>query len=124
VEWGSFGNISFKLGTTPKVIRRTNRYRYIKHDVVNRYPHFGSMGEDVEEMELTVELSYIFTNVAKTIDAFKELAQKGKPQRLVIGKLNTGKWVITEIQRAYQETDREGNLLKANLTLKLIKIRL
>ena len=122
-EWGSFGNISFKLGTTPKVVKRTNRYRYVKHDVVNRYPHFGFMGEDTEEIELTIELSYLFTDVAKTIDTFKEIAEGGKPQRFILGKLNTGKWVIKEIQRTYQETDREGNLLKAVLTLRLLKVR-
>ncbi len=81
------------------------------------------MGEDTEEIELTIELSYLFTDVAKTIDAFKELAKEGKPQRLIIGKLNTGKWVIREIQRTYEETDREGNLLKAVLTLRLLKVR-
>ena len=123
MEWGSFGDVSFKVGTTPRNIKKSNRYRYAKHDVVNTYPHISFMGEDVEKIELSMDLSYLFMDVAKTIDRLKEMAQEGKPYRLIIGKLNTGKWVIEEIDRTYQETDAEGNLLKATLTLKLIKVR-
>ena len=123
MEWGSFGDVSFQVGVTPKAIRRTNRYRYAKHDVVNTYPHLSFMGEDVEKVELSIDLSHLFTDVVKTIDRFKDMAEEGKPYRLIIGKLNTGKWVIEEIERTYQETDVEGNLLKATLTLKLIKVR-
>ena len=123
MEWGSFGDINFQVGTTPKAVRRTNRYRYTKHDVVNTYPHFSFMGEDLEKIELSIDLSYLFTDVAKTIDKLKEMAQEGKPYCLMIGKLNTGKWVIEEIERTYQETDTEGKLLKATLTLRLIKVK-
>jgi len=123
MEWGSFGDVSFQVGMTPKAIRRSNRYRYAKHDVVNTYPHFSFMGEDVEKIEMSIELSYLFADVAKTIDKLKEMAEEGKPYRLIIGKLNTGKWVIEEIERTYQETDTEGNLIKATLNLKLAKIR-
>ena len=124
MEWGSFGDVSFQVGTTPKTIKRTNRYRYAKHDVVNTYPHFSFMGEDTEKIELSIELSYLFTDVANTIDKLKEMAEKGEPYRLIIGKLNVGKWVIEGIEVNYQETDTEGNLLKAVLTLRLIKVKL
>ena len=123
MEWGSFGDVSFQVGTTPKTIKRSNHYRYAKHDVVNTYPHLSFMGEDVEEIELSIDLSYLFIDVAKTIDKLKEMAEKGEPYRLIIGKLNTGKWVIEEIERTYQETNAEGNLVKASLTLRLIKVR-
>lgn len=123
MEWGSFGDLSFRFGNTPKVVRRTNRYRYIPHNVINTYPHFGYMGEDVERIELQIELSYLFEDVARAIDRLKEMAKQGKPYRLMIGKMNTGMWVIEEIDRTYEETDREGKLLKAVVTLKLLKVK-
>ena len=124
MNWGSFGEITFKTGFTPKSVKRSNAYRQKAHETFNEYPLVDFLGESLETLELNIELSYIFTDVVKTIEKLKEYARKGEAKSLVIGKLYTGRWIIERIERVYEETDTQGNLLFVNLTLKFVKVKL
>ena len=121
---GSFGEITFKTGFSPKSVKRSNAYRQKIHETFNEYPLIDFLGESLETLELNVELSYFFTDIVKTIEKLKEYARKGEAKPLVIGKLYTGRWIIEKIERIYEETDPLGNLMKVNLTLKLMKVKL
>ena len=115
MNWGSFGEIIFKTGFSPQNLKRSNTYRYKKHETFSEYPLLEYTGEGIESIEITIQLSSYFTDIVKTIEKLKEYAKEGKANPLVVGKLYTGKWVIEKIDRVYEETDPQGTSSKQPL---------
>ncbi len=120
--WGSFGEIVFKSGFSPKSLKESVDYSYKAHKLVGQDVLYDFTGKGEESLEITITLNRAFVNVEEAINTLEEYAREGLPQRLVIGKRHLGKYVIRKMEKVYEEILPNGEIFTVQLTLKLSEV--
>lgn len=125
---GSFGSIAFEVSServfTYDDYRRETKARYSKHDLVNSVPAYEWLGEDAEE----ISFKMIFTislgvNPAEEVARLRQMCLDGEADYLVLGDAVIGNnlWVIESVGEAAKAWDNAGNILVAEVDVKMIE---
>ena len=120
--WGSFGEITFKSGFSPRTLKETKNYSFRVHKPVNNPLLYEFTGEDEKTLDITLTLNRAFVKVEEALRKLEEYAEQGKAQSLVIGTKYFGEYVIRKIEKVYEEILPNGEVFSVQLTLKLAKV--
>ena len=122
MQWGALGELTFQTGFSPNRISVQQKFRIVKHPVINTYPQLDNLGEDIRVLKLQITLNQVFTDIKQALDYLVEVAQKGKKLPLTIGTHYLGEWVIGSYQISEMETTTYGEIVKATVSLVLNKV--
>jgi phage protein U len=118
--WGSLGDIVFQLVKTPNKLRASKHYRLPVLTPVKGTPFVQYTGDEPQEVELSILFHYSFCNPEGEIEKLKNL--KGLKLPLVIGSQKWGDFAIEELRVEVRETTKGGELLSAEVSLKLKEV--
>lgn len=122
MNWGAFGEITFKTGFAPKSLKESKTYSYRVHKPVKSLPLYDFTGKDEENLEIQITLSRAFVKVSEALRKFEEYAESAEPKTLVIGKTYMGEYIIRSLEKVYEEILPSGEIFQVSLTLKLSKV--
>jgi len=106
--WGSLGDFSFWLANTPKSFKRKTSYNYAKHSPILQKTTLQYVGQNEEEIELTIIFHKNFTNPSEAVETLRNFKE---PQPLFIGDKFLGFYTVEEIEEIFKATDVNGNVL-------------
>ena len=127
-QLGSFGTVVFEVGAdgvAPKVrtwnqFKRKGEARFARHEVLQGKPKSEFQGAGLEEIDLQVRLDVAHGLIPiDEINVLREIRDEGEEQLLIVAGNPLGKFVLSSIDEEWLVADNVGNLLKANLSLKL-----
>lgn len=125
---GSFGDVVFEAGTSggmPKVrtwsqFKRKGDARLAIHEVLQGKPKSEFQGAGLEEIDLRVRFDVALGLVPiDEVNTLRVIRDGGQEHHLIIAGKPLGKFVLFAIDEEWLATDNAGNLLSADLNLKL-----
>lgn len=125
---GSFGSIAFEVSServfTYDDYRRDTKARYSKHELINMPPVHEWLGEDTEEISFKMIFSVsLGVNPAEEVARLRQMCLDGEADYLVLGDAVIGNnlWVIESVGEAAKAWDNAGNILVAEVDVKMIE---
>jgi phage protein U len=128
MELGSFGRFVFETGVhgvgakirTWQQFKRKGVARFAEHNVLGAKPKLEFEGAGLEEIDIKVKLDVqLGLNPKEEIDILRAIRNAGKEQALIIAGKSLGKFVLFSTEEDWLVTDNRGNLLRADVTMKL-----
>lgn len=139
MNWGSFGNIVFRLEQTPKELGEDLNYKFAIHERIGRRGVYEFLGHG----ESKIEISFVLTSQSfdsarltehrtpsgsqkenqaeATLKTFEKYARTGAAKPLVLGQKYKGEYVITSIKKKWQETDMSGRIVAISVQISFMK---
>ena len=119
---GSLGKAVFEVYddkiVTFNTLSQSKKQRVAIFDILNGSQKMQFLGNDLSEIQLSVNLNRRFCNIEKQLKNFESMLD-GQAYRLIIGGKNLGKFAIEELQEVYKYLDGKGNLIGVDLSLRL-----
>lgn len=123
---GSLGPINF-LVTSSKIrtfdnFTRSSSSRFAEIDVMGKIPVLQHIGPGLDDIGFTMRFDYLFgLNVRWEVSRLSKLQREAKPHALVIGGLPIGRhrWVIESHEQVWERINAKGNLLTADIDIRL-----
>lgn len=121
---GALGNIVFTVSSdfvrTPSNIKKSRSARIAKHDIIGSKPKLEFQGEDLVSMSFDIRLdASLGVNPQSDINSLARLYTSGEVVDLVIGNVYHGAFLIESIEENTKYTDRNGNIIVAELSISL-----
>ena len=120
---GALGNIAFEASDkrirTFRDFQRKRTVKFAEHLVLDGKPKLQYVGEGLDEISFACAFSvFLGANPTDEIQALEKL--NGAPQKLVVGPVVFGDFVVEQVDEDWKRHDGRGRLLDAvvNLTLK------
>jgi len=117
--WGSFGDIVFKLAKTPGNISITEKAKFAKIEIFGKKTKLHFTGFEENKIDLSIFLNISFCNPKEEIEKLEKLKEEAKAQKLIIGDENLGNFVIEEMKTDILKTSPKGQILSAQIEIKL-----
>ncbi|PID19378.1 MULTISPECIES: phage tail protein [unclassified Sporosarcina] len=123
---GSFGEVIFEV--SPKKLlsfhdmERSNKSRWSEHEIHGKKPKLEFEGAGLSDVSYRVLLrAENGVNPIKEIEKLNKMNDSGKAAHFILGSkpISRYKFIITEITEAMKNIDQSGNLLSAEVTVKL-----
>jgi len=123
---GTLGDVTFEVSTekvlTFQNLRRTGKARYQKHEVISTKPVLEFVGDDLDEIPLTVRLDATKgVNVIGEITRLRDYKINGERLTLIIGSNVLGDFVIESVEDAWERITNRGQPIVATVSLSLIE---
>ncbi|WNA15514.1 hypothetical protein [Acinetobacter phage HFM1] len=121
---GALGNIVFTVSSdfvrTPSNIKKSRSARIAKHDIIGSKPKLEFQGEDLVSMSFDIRLdASLGVSPQSDINSLARLYTSGEVVDLVIGNVYHGAFLIESIEENTKYTDRNGNVIVAELSISL-----
>lgn len=121
---GSLGNIVFTVSSdvvrTPSNIKKSRSARIAKHEIIGSKPKLEFQGEDLVSMSFDIRLDRsLGVNPQSDINSLATMESTGEVVDLVIGNVYHGAFLIDSIEENTKYTDRNGNVIVAELSISL-----
>lgn len=121
---GALGNIVFTVSSdfvrTPSNIKKSRSARIAKHDIIGSKPKLEFQGEDLVSMSFDIRLdASLGVSPQSDINSLARLYTSGEVVDLVIGNVYHGAFLIENIEENTKYTDRNGNVIVAELSISL-----
>ncbi|WP_342576532.1 phage tail protein [Paenibacillus sp. FSL M8-0142] len=126
---GALGDVvfisSFKTPIKVRTFRdfqRDSSARWGTNEIHLQKPRSQFMGPGLDTISFTMQFdARLGMNPRKEAEKLLDYQREGKVLLLQIGgkPLGQGKWKITNLNQSWEDIDREGNLLKAGLSVTL-----
>lgn len=121
---GALGNIVFTVSSdfvrTPSNIKKSRSARIAKHDIIGSKPKLEFQGEDLVSMSFDIRLDRsLGVSPQSDINSLARLHASGEVVDLVIGNVYHGAFLIESIEENTKYTDRNGNVIVAELSISL-----
>lgn len=115
------GEIVFELLKSPSEISEVRKWEWAEHRGMDVKPRLQKMGQGLTEISMNIKLSvFLGFDPQAMIDKLSEEADKETSVPFILGNGRIiGEFVITEIQINWKRTDNYGNLVTAELSVKL-----
>ena len=118
--FAQLGDIQFDLITYFDGINSTVTYNYAEHERINNKTLLQFMGENLQEFTIKLNLHSSFCVPEDEILKIRTEAKLGKPLKFIKGNGEyVGAFVISQIQKATQQTSPEGDLIAIQVELQL-----
>ena len=119
---GALGNIVFEASDkrirTFRDFQRKRTVKFAEHLVLDGKPKLQYVGEGLDEISLSCAFSLsLGTSPADEIRALENL--KGEPQKLVVGPVVFGDFVLEQVDEEWKRHDSRGRVLDAVVALTL-----
>ena len=122
---GSFGTqiifeVSSRKVLTPRSVKREISASYEKHAVLGGKERLEFLHPNISKFSLDVTLSaMVGVSPRQTANAIQEVVEKGVFEKLVLGGVNYGTFVITKMTETWSKTDPQGRELTIAAQLEL-----
>lgn len=121
---GALGNIVFTVSSnfvrTPSNIKKSRSARIAKHEIIGSKPKLEFQGEDLVSMSFDIRLdASLGVSPQADINSLSTLESTGEIVDLVIGNVYHGAFLIESIEENTKYTDRNGNIIVAELSINL-----
>jgi phage protein U len=121
---GTLGDVVFQVSTekvfTFQSLQRTGRARYQKHNVISTKPVLEFVGDDLDEIPLTITLNQnLGIKVVSEITRLRDYKSNGERLALIIGGRVFGYFVIEEVQDSWDRVSNRGECMLATVNLNL-----
>jgi len=116
-KYASWGKIVFQVYSY-KQHTETNQYAVAKLNTVIAPSSLQYFGNEIQSLELAINFHFAFCNPLEEYEKLKQLAEKGDPQKLIIGEKVFGDYVIESIEAQYQKIDAYGKPVDLTLHVK------
>jgi len=121
---GSFGKVVFEVSDkrikTPTRLEKRLYMRLAEHEIAYTKNKLEVLGEGLSEVTLRIRFSVeLGVNPKEELKTLEELLTQGEAQILMLGDENLGKYVIEEIRERVVRTDNKGNVLSAEVEIRL-----
>lgn len=118
--FAQLGDIQFNLITYFDGINDTITYNYAEHERINNKTLLQFLGENLQEFTIKLNLHSSFCVPEEEILKIRTEAKLGKPLKFIKGNGEyVGAFVISQIQKATQQTSPEGDLIAIQVELQL-----
>jgi len=126
----TLGNITFEVNYTDDQIsvftfdslKRSNKNRIAKHDVIGAKPLTELVGPDLGEIKFQMILSAsLGINPLKAMGKIYTAFNAGTPMIMMIGGSTIGnhQWIISDFEETYSNIDNKGNVWQMNIDISL-----
>lgn len=121
--WGKdfvFEVSSFRILTFSGYKRKT-AHRYVKHEIMNYKPKLESVGNDLEEVELTIKfMKTLGVDPAAEVEKLRKMLIAAECNYLIIGTEVIGNclFVLEEISETVDTWDGAGKILASTVNVK------
>ena len=122
---GSFGTqILFEVSPekvlTPRSVKREVAAKYEKHAVLGAKERLEFLHPHATKFSLEVTLSAMLgVTPRKTANTVQEVVEQGVFEKLILGGVNYGTFVITKMTETWSKTDPHGQELTITMQLEL-----
>lgn len=120
---GGFGPVVFEVSDqrilTWSSLSRTKRAKFGTHNVMNSKQRLEFQGVDLQDVSMTIRLNSEFTHPEAEIKKMLDMVEEGKAHTLLLGSKVIGKFVLQRMRETRKYTDGAGNILTAEISLKL-----
>lgn len=118
--FAQLGDIQFDLITYFDGINDTITYNYAEHERINNKTLLQFLGENLQEFTIKLNLHSSFCMPEDEILKIRTEAKLGKPLKFIKGNGEyVGAFVISQIQKATEQTSPEGDLIAIQVELQL-----
>ena len=118
--FAQLGDIQFDLITYFDGINDTITYNYAEHERINNKTLLQFLGENLQEFTIKLNLHSSFCVPEEEILKIRTEAKLGKPLKFIKGNGEyVGAFVISQIQKATEQTSPEGDLIAIQVELQL-----
>ena len=121
-RFGSFHELVFEVSSfrilTFTDYKRKTAHRYVKHEIHNYKPKLESVGNDLEEVELTIKFMVsLGVDPAAEVEKLRKMVQNAVADYLIIGTSVIGEspFVIKEISEEVNAWDGAGKILASTV---------
>lgn len=126
---GGFGDLVFTVRPWPfktmtfKDANHSSSVEYAKHKNIGGKPSLEFIAEDLDEVSLNIELvsQYLGEDPLKTVAILQEYRRAGDIYDLVLGDEVLGEFVITKIDKKYDEVNWFGDVQKMTLSVSFME---
>ena len=120
----SYGDVVFNVSAeqvkTFGDFSRETRIKFAKHEIYNGKPVLQYTGAENCTVSMSIQLrAGLGVNPKQEIEKLREMATAGEEKPLVIGEEILGKYVLENISEEREHIDNKGNLINANVKIKL-----
>jgi len=121
---GNFGKVVFEVSDkrirTPARLEKRLYKRLAEHEIAYAKNKLEVLGEGLSEVTLRVKFSVeLGVNPKEELKTLEDLFTQGEAQPLMLGDENLGKYVIEELRETIVRTDNKGNILSAEVEMRL-----
>lgn len=127
---GSLGNIVFEIKYsddnlsvfTFDGLKRSNKNRIAKHEVIGAKPLTELVGPDLGEIKFQMILSAsLGINPLQTMNQIYTAFNAGTPMIMMIGGSTIGnyQWIISDFDETYKDIDAQGNVWRMDIDVSL-----
>ncbi len=107
--FGTFGNVTFELLTSPQAFRSARKYDYAEHKAAQARPKLQWLSRSLEELSLELFFHVSFCSPGYELSLLYAAAASHRAYPLVLGAgEHLGLFVVTEIQVEREQTDQNG----------------
>lgn len=126
---GGFGDLVFTVRPWPfktmtfKDANHSSSVEYAKHKNIGGKPSLEFIAEELDEVSLNIELlsQFMGENPLKTVKILRGYMKDGDVYDLVLGDEVLGEFVITKVDKKYEEIDCFGNVQKMTLSVSFME---
>lgn len=122
---GSFGSrlvfeVSGEKIFTPQGVQRENKARYEEHQVLGSKPRLEYLAPELQSFSFSIQLNAAHgVNPARSLKTIQELVEKGLAERLILGGVNHGYFVIESAAEDWRYALPDGRIINASVSLTL-----
>lgn len=118
--FAQLGDIEFELITYFNGMNESQSYNYAQHERINQKPVLQFLGLNLQEQDIKLNFHASFCTPEDEIKKLKDVANLGTPLKFIKGNGDyVGVFVITEIASVTEQATNEGDLISAQVDLKL-----
>lgn len=123
---GAYGLIAFEVSNEKALsfaeLTRTRKAKYAQHKYLDSMPSMQATGFEADSISFSIRLLVeTGTNPRKKLDKMSQMLVSQEAYRLVIGGESLGRFHLEEITETWERVDNKGNLLSAEVALKLLE---
>ena len=118
--FAQLGDIKFELITYFNGLNESVSYNYAQHERIENKPILQFLGKNLLEEDIRLNFHRSFCVPEDEIKLLTDAADEAKPLKFIKGNGEyLGAFVITEIQKATEQTTPEGDIISIQIDLKL-----
>lgn len=112
--------VSDSLIKTFRDLQRSSKAKYETHNIIGRKPKLEFTGFELDDIQFNMQLnSSLGIDPVKQIDALRTYKDNREVLTFILAKKVLGQFIIEEVNDNYDSIDNKGNIVKANVSIKL-----
>lgn len=121
---GSFGKLTFEVSAdkvkTFSGLSREHKATFASHEIINGAPLLQHTGRELQSVSFSMTFrADLGVNPQEELDSLKKMITEAEPQKLFIGDVLMGQFVIENISETYNNIDRAGKIYAASVSITL-----